>query len=100
MRSSVIVVTLNRPDCVQRCLECLAAQILLPDQVIVVDASPDARTRLVVDKFDDVLYVRNDNGAGNISLARNMGLLRATGDIIVFLDDDAYAHPEWLGEIA
>lgn len=99
MRTSVIVATLNRPDCVQRCLECLAAQALLPDQVIVVDASPDERTRLVVNEFDDVIYVRNENGVGNTTLSRNMGLLRATGEIIVFLDDDAYAHPEWLAEI-
>lgn len=99
MHTSVIVATLNRPDCVQRCLECLTAQVLPPDQVIVVDASPDERTRLVVDKFDGVLYVRNGRGVGNTTHSRNMGLLRATGEIIVFLDDDAYAHPEWLREI-
>ncbi|MBV9848919.1 MAG: glycosyltransferase family 2 protein [Armatimonadetes bacterium] len=96
MSVSVIIVTLNRPDCVRRCLECLVAQVPPPEQIIVVDASADDRTLRVVQDFPGVLYLRNDNGFGRMTASRNIGLKRATGSIIAFLDDDAFAHPGWL----
>jgi len=100
MNVSVIIVTLNRPDCVRRCLECLYAQTPRPSQIIVVDASPDERTREVVREFRGVVYLRNDNGYGRMTASRNIGLKIAVGDIIAFLDDDAFAHPQWLEKLA
>ncbi len=100
--ATVIIVTLNRPDCVQKCLECLYAQSPRPDQIIVVDASPDDRTRQVVAGFTSQpapLYLRNDNGYGRMTASRNIGLLHSTGEIIAFLDDDAFAHEGWLAAI-
>ena len=96
MTVSVIIITLNRPDYVYRCLECLFAQEHKPDQIIVVDSSEDDRTRKVVAKYPNVLYLRNEKGYGHMTHSRNIGLQHAIGDIIAFLDDDAYAHPEWL----
>ncbi|HTW94788.1 MAG TPA: glycosyltransferase family 2 protein, partial [Tepidisphaeraceae bacterium] len=96
---TVIVVTLNRPDCVRRCLECLESQAPPADQIIVVDASSDDRTRAVVAEFDGVVYLRNDKGFGRMTASRNIGLQRATGDIVAFIDDDAFVHPGWLAEL-
>jgi GT2 family glycosyltransferase len=91
---SVIIITLNRPDYLNRCLNCLVAQN--PDQMIVIDSSPNNKTKEVVDKFSDILYIRNENGIGKMTASRNIGLKHATGDIIAFLDDDAFAKPGWL----
>lgn len=96
MSVSVIIVTLNRPDYVCRCLECLVAQVPPPEQIIVVDASADDQTRRVAEDFSPVLYLRNDNGFGRMTASRNIGLKAAIGSIIAFLDDDAFAHPGWL----
>jgi GT2 family glycosyltransferase len=99
MNLSVIIVTLNRADCMQRCLSQLfsqerdAGQSL---QVIVVDASADEKTRRVTDSFPDVIYLRNELGYGHMTAGRNIGLAVATGDVISFIDDDAFAHPGWL----
>ena len=96
MKSSVIIVTLDRPSYVHRCLECLFAQMPQPDQIIIVDASPNDLTQNVANDFPSVLYLRNDNGYGRMTVSRNIGVKAATGQIIAFLDDDAFAHPGWL----
>jgi len=96
MTATVIIVTLNRPDCVERCLSCLHAQTRLAEQIIVVDASADDLTRVVSTRFHDVVYLRNANGFGRMTASRNIGLRKANGNVIAFLDDDAFAHPTWL----
>jgi GT2 family glycosyltransferase len=96
MTCTVIVVTLNRPDCVRRCLNCLYAQEPAPDQVIVVDASADDLTRQVMAEFPTAIYLRNENGFGRMTASRNIGLKRATGSLIAFVDDDSFARPGWL----
>ena len=99
MRSSVIVVTLNRPEYVRKCLQCLESQDPCPDQIIVVDASEDDKTAKVVAEFPAVLYLRNDNGFGRMTASRNIGLKHSIGDIIAYVDDDAFAHPGWLAAL-
>ena len=35
----------------------------------------------------------------NLSVARNIGIATAAGDIVAFLDDDAIPEPEWLDDL-
>lgn len=97
--ATVIVVTLNRPDCVRRCLTCLVEQEPQPDQTIVVDASNGNETEQVVGQFPGVLYLRNPNGYGRMTASRNIGLLQSTCQIISFIDDDAFPRPGWLANL-
>ncbi len=96
---TVIIVTYNRPDYVKTCLERLRRQTRLPEQIIVVDGSPDDRTKAVCAQFPDILYLRNEAGLGHKTRSRNIGLQQATGEIIAFIDDDSFAHPTWLEEL-
>ena len=95
----MIVITLKRPEVLRRCLKCLRGQVPAPDQIIVVDASPDDLSRRVCEEemadFPDFLYLRNENGFGRMTHSRNIGLRHAKGGVIAFLDDDAFAHPGW-----
>jgi GT2 family glycosyltransferase len=72
------------------------SQSRLPEQVIVVDSSTDDLTKQVVSGFPEALYVRHENGWGKMTRSRNIGLRHATGQIIAFVDDDAFAHTDWL----
>jgi GT2 family glycosyltransferase len=92
---TVIIPTYGRPDCIRRNMTALAAQVPSPAQIIVVDASIDDRTQQEMASFPKVLYLRNALGRGNCPHSRNVGLQHATGDIIAFLDDDAFVHPGW-----
>ena len=95
----VVVATYRRPDHVRTCLEHLRAQTTAPRRIVVVDASPDDLTREVVAGFPGVDYRRNDLGVGTLAASRAIGTYDATEDVVAFIDDDAYAEPEWLERI-
>lgn len=100
MRSALVVVaTYRRPEHVRTCLQHIQAQSIAPERIVVVDASPDTLTRGVVADFADVEYRRNDLGVGLLAASRAIGVQGATEDVIAFIDDDAYAEPQWLAEI-
>jgi len=55
-------------------------------------------TRQAVDAYagpGEAMYLRNEAGYGHMTMSRNIGLERATGDIIAFVDDDSFAQPHW-----
>src|SRR5262249_46212823 len=91
---SLIICTRRRPRELLRCLESLLSCPSGLDEVIVVDNEPDASDlRHELEGFPGILYLRE--GRPGLSHARNTGLRAATGDIILFTDDDVVAHPEW-----
>lgn len=96
LTASVVIATYRRPDHVRECLEHIARQTVAPKRVIVVDASPDTATRDVVTAFPGVEYRRNERGIGSTATSRAIGVADVTEDVVAFIDDDAYAEPEWL----
>src|SRR5919201_395019 len=97
---SVVIVSWCRPGYVRSCLAHLAELTPRPDEVVLVDASPDDRTAAVVKDFPWVLHVAFAGGAGHLTASRNIGLLHVTGDVIAFIDDDAYVRGGWLAAIS
>lgn len=94
---SVVVATYKRPDLVGACLDALATQTSPPLEVIVVDQSPDTRTRDAVASRAvnaPIRYLHSD--VAGVSLARNLGLRAAEGVIVAITDDDALPEPGWL----
>ncbi|MCL1872199.1 MAG: glycosyltransferase family 2 protein [Promicromonosporaceae bacterium] len=96
LTASVVIPTMNRPEYVRTCLEHLGRQTVPPQKVVVVDASPDTRTRDVVAGFAGVEYLRNPKGAGATATSRRIGSRTVTSDVVAFVDDDAYAATDWL----
>jgi GT2 family glycosyltransferase len=93
---SVVIVSWCRPNYVQSCLQRLCALSPGPQEIVVVDASPDDETQSVVSAFPEVTYVPFPGGAGHMTTSRNVGLLHVSGDVIAFLDDDTVVHDGWL----
>jgi GT2 family glycosyltransferase len=96
-RVSVIVCTYNGARTIRDCFEHLQ-RLDYPDfEVIVVnDGSTDA-TPQIADQYDvHLISVPN----GGLSNARNIGLQAASGEIVAYIDDDAYPDPQWLKYLA
>jgi GT2 family glycosyltransferase len=68
-------------------------------EVLVVDASEPVDLR-ITDPFPWVAVVPFPDGARHLTRARNEALLHVSGDIIAFLDDDAYPRAEWATNLA
>ncbi|MEU2201879.1 glycosyltransferase family 2 protein [Isoptericola sp. NPDC019482] len=107
LTTSVVIPTFRRDGYVRECLSHLAALTATPLEVLVVDATPEesgspSPTRAVVASFEGrlpVRYLRNELGAGTTPESRGIGVDEAVGDIVAFVDDDAYVAPDWLDEL-
>src|SRR3989449_1428943 len=96
-RVSVVVCTYNGGRTIRDCLEGLG-RLEYPDyEVIVVDDGSTDRTAAIAREYDCRLIRTENRGLAN---ARNTGLKAATGEIVAYLDDDAYPDPQWLTYLA
>jgi GT2 family glycosyltransferase len=86
MRQSVVIPTLRRPEMLAETLASIGDADPAPDEVIVVDGDPAASAAPVVRAtLPRARHVASGTG---LTLQRNVGIAAATGDVIVFLDDD------------
>ncbi len=99
---SVLIATHDRPDLLAGCLEGLCEQTLPTSEfevVVVDDGSPGEATATVLEGFAARLpltWVRISH-AGR-SAAKNLAVLLARGDVVLFFDDDDLAAPDLLAE--
>jgi GT2 family glycosyltransferase len=93
---SIIIPAYNSFDRIELCLEALRRQTTLDFEVIVVNSSPEDRTRkLIEDRFPEVLFRQSDQRLLPHG-ARNLGVELASGRTLIFSDPDCVPHPDWL----
>ncbi len=97
VKISVVISTYTeeRLEDVKRCIRSLKNQTKKPDEIILVlDPIEDLIEFYSREIGNDVKIVKSD-GFG-LSNARNKGIKVAKGNIIAFIDDDAWADERWL----
>jgi GT2 family glycosyltransferase len=94
---SIVVCAYNAESTIRECLDGVR-HLDYPDfEVIVVnDGSTDATADLV--RGYPVRMISTENRG--LSSARNTGLDAANGEIVAYLDSDAYPDPQWLRYLA
>jgi len=100
-RISVVMVVYMTGEALEQSIDCVLADPLVDEFVIVDNGSslPESTNlRSLVDRDSRVVLL---GGHGNVGFARgaNMGARRATGDILVFLNPDAFLQPGCLAQL-
>jgi glycosyltransferase involved in cell wall biosynthesis len=93
---SVVVAVYLSEATLDGTLDALARQTFRDFETILVDSGPTgACERIVARRTEPMLYVRS---AGRLfpQAARNAGVDRSRGRLLVFTDPDVYAAPDWL----
>lgn len=95
---SVVVATCQRRHSLAETLQSLNLQSVLDFEVIVVCDGEDPPTLAFSREFQPAYPIRwifKTHRAG-LAAARNTGVAAAKGSLLLFLDDDITASPEWL----
>jgi GT2 family glycosyltransferase len=94
---SVVVCSYNGASTIRDTLQGLGALDYPDYEVIVVDDGSTDETADIVSSYDCRLIRTPNRG---LSQARNTGLNAANGEIVAYIDDDAYPDPHWLTYLA
>lgn len=89
MKISVILPTRNRIKCLKKCLYSLEEQTEQPDEVIVIGHVDDVATKNYIKSLSSNLKINYLETDGGSCKSRNMGIKFASGEILIFIDDDS-----------
>ena len=93
-RVTVVVATYNGARTLASCLQALGKLNYPNHEVLVVDDGSTVPIAGIAARFP-VRYHRLETNGG-LSNARNTGMQLAEGEIVAYIDDDAFADPDWL----
>lgn len=97
--ASIVIPTRARPGYLEVALASIAPQAAEAGaELLVVDDAADSEpTRALAARFG-ARYERHPSPRG-LNAARNTGVERSTGELVVFVDDDVRAGPGWLSAL-
>jgi glycosyltransferase involved in cell wall biosynthesis len=99
MKATVVIPTYNRAARLGDLLRCLTNQGEALARVVVCDDGSSDDTPEVVRSFAGrlpVVYAHQENRGFRAGQARNLGIARAVGEVIVFVDDDVLVAPDFV----
>jgi glycosyltransferase involved in cell wall biosynthesis len=103
-RFTIAIPTFERPAYLERAVRSVLKQTRAPDEVLVVHRRDDDET---VATFDALLNLPDGNLLRFVAVDEAgflppiwQAVQNCSGDVIVFLDDDAEAHQDWLERLS
>ena len=98
MKLSLIISTLGRTDCFERLFDTLRAQTFQDFELILVDQNSDDRLIPIIEEFGTdlkITHVPTPSDRG-LSRGRNKGIAMASGEVVLFPDDDCWYPDDFL----
>lgn len=98
MKFSIIIPVYNREHVVRRCIDSVLMQSSSDYEILIIDDGSTDGTWSVLNEYKStnecVKIFHKDNGG--VSSARNLGLVNANGEYIVFVDSDDWVAQGYL----
>lgn len=97
---SIITPTYNRAYLLPRMIKSVLNQTFKDWELIIVDDGSTDDTSQIIENFKDsrIKYFFKDNSGATAS--RNLGVNKAQGDYVIFLDSDDEAKANWLQKLS
>lgn len=94
-----VITTFRRPETLRRAIDSVFAQVVMPNELLVIDNADDPETENIVLGYSQIAKIPvryiSETKRG-VSAARNRGLKEAAFDYVAFLDDDDIWLPNHL----
>ena len=91
---SVVILTKNCEDTIRDCLESIRRNNYKNTEIIIIDGHSSDKTIEIAKKYTNKIFF--DEGKGFFGKARNLGISKAEGDIILFISGDAYIEKNYI----
>ncbi|WP_430812748.1 MULTISPECIES: glycosyltransferase family 2 protein [unclassified Carboxylicivirga] len=102
-KTTLFLTTYNWPEALSLCLQSIAAQTHLPDEVIIADDGSTEATRLMIDSFKDnypcpLIHVWQEDKGFRINTIRNKAIERARHPYIIQIDGDVILDKHFVAD--
>lgn len=98
---SVIIPVYNTEAFLDRCIESIVNQVYKNLEIILVDDGSSDRSGVLCDNWANkdsrIRVIHKPNGG--VSSARNIGIEKAQGELIQFIDSDDYVNDDYIGNM-
>jgi glycosyltransferase involved in cell wall biosynthesis len=94
---TIVIPAFNEQDHLKTCLDSIAGQNIMPDEVIVVDNNSSDNTAAVARGYRFVRVIRETKQG--VLNARNKGFNAASSDVIARIDADTVLPPRWIEQV-
>ena len=101
IKTTIIVPVYNSQDYLHKCITSILEQSHKNLELILInDGSKDNSAQICDDyaKKDDRIIVIHQENSG-VSVARNQGIEKASGDFIIYVDSDDWIQPEYVTDL-
>ena len=100
---ALIVCTYKRSQALLRLLESVKHQTFYPNDIIIVDGSPDTLTKEVLElnSYNQLTYYQVEPALRGLTKQRNFGISKVSKDVevVCFLDDDTILEPTYFEQL-
>lgn len=95
----VIIAVDHNKQLYERLAETYRNSVKIHRNSVNLNQSPDCQSPAPNPQPPVPIVLVLNEGAQGLSETRNVGIRAASGDIVAFIDDDALAEPDWLGNL-
>lgn len=101
LNTSLIVSTYNRPDALSLCLQSIAKQTVLPNEVVIGDDGSGEETANLIESFKKefpvpIIHVWQEDKGFRLAMGRNKAVAKCKYDYIIEIDGDVILHRKYV----
>ena len=100
LKISIIVPSFNQGNFIEQCLQSLIHQNYPNLEIIVIDGHSTDHTISIIKKYESYIHYWESEPDKGQAHAINKGLLKATGDVVAWLNSDDLYFPDTLEKVA